>query len=247
MVIDRPETVQSQFFKPVRSGRAPRQLPLATRRRLKPYSSLLQGSILEIGAGDAALARSRPDLEIISTDLVLEGLRGLGDTAAVFPLGGPFPFAEGVFDLIIAFEVFEHLSAEERARAIRESHRVLRPGGSILISVPTWPIAAGEWLVKLIRKRHVPRLTNLRQWDFPHETRFRKGQMEDELAAFNVVETHRWVRSLGYLGMITFNPLLRRMGGSEVDWFALDAIIPFDPPSNEVIVARKTPSAGSAA
>ena len=46
------------------------------------------------------------------------------------------PFADGVFDRVIAAEVLEHIPADETA--IAELARVLRPGGTMAITVPAW-------------------------------------------------------------------------------------------------------------
>lgn len=46
------------------------------------------------------------------------------------------PFADGEFDRIIAAEVLEHIPAD--IQAIAELVRVLRPGGTLAVSVPRW-------------------------------------------------------------------------------------------------------------
>jgi ubiquinone/menaquinone biosynthesis C-methylase UbiE len=46
------------------------------------------------------------------------------------------PFPDGAFDRIIAAEVMEHISDDEAA--MRELVRVLRPGGTIAVTVPTF-------------------------------------------------------------------------------------------------------------
>jgi ubiquinone/menaquinone biosynthesis C-methylase UbiE len=46
------------------------------------------------------------------------------------------PFADGVFDRVIAAEVLEHIPADQRA--LREIARVLRPGGLLAVTVPAW-------------------------------------------------------------------------------------------------------------
>jgi ubiquinone/menaquinone biosynthesis C-methylase UbiE len=46
------------------------------------------------------------------------------------------PFPDGAFDRIIAAEVMEHISDDEAA--LRELVRVLRPGGTIAVTVPTF-------------------------------------------------------------------------------------------------------------
>jgi SAM-dependent methyltransferase len=46
------------------------------------------------------------------------------------------PFADGAFDRVIAAEVLEHIP--EDCRALSELARVLRPGGSMAVTVPRW-------------------------------------------------------------------------------------------------------------
>jgi SAM-dependent methyltransferase len=46
------------------------------------------------------------------------------------------PFADGEFDRIVAAEVLEHIPAD--IQAIEELARVLRPGGTLAVSVPRW-------------------------------------------------------------------------------------------------------------
>jgi SAM-dependent methyltransferase len=46
------------------------------------------------------------------------------------------PFADGEFDRIVAAEVLEHIPDD--AQAIAELCRVLRPGGTIAVTVPRW-------------------------------------------------------------------------------------------------------------
>ena len=46
------------------------------------------------------------------------------------------PFADGEFDRVVASEVLEHIPDDDRA--IAELVRVLRPGGSIAVTVPRW-------------------------------------------------------------------------------------------------------------
>jgi len=46
------------------------------------------------------------------------------------------PLAEASVDVVIMGEVLEHV--EEPARALREAHRVLKPGGYLLADVPWW-------------------------------------------------------------------------------------------------------------
>lgn len=46
----------------------------------------------------------------------------------------PWPFGDNEFDLIFAHSVFEHL--EDQIAILEEMHRILKPGGRIVITVP---------------------------------------------------------------------------------------------------------------
>jgi SAM-dependent methyltransferase len=46
------------------------------------------------------------------------------------------PFSEGTFDYVTCFEVLEHVPEPLRAQALRELYRVLKPGGTAVLSVP---------------------------------------------------------------------------------------------------------------
>jgi SAM-dependent methyltransferase len=46
------------------------------------------------------------------------------------------PFPDESFDCVTCIEVLEHLPAPLRPRALREMHRVLRPGGRLVLRVP---------------------------------------------------------------------------------------------------------------
>ena len=53
------------------------------------------------------------------------------------------PFADGCFDRVIAAEVLEHLHTDRVAMA--ELARVLRPGGTMAVSVPRWLPELVNW------------------------------------------------------------------------------------------------------
>ena len=51
------------------------------------------------------------------------------------------PLADQSFDLVTSFDVIEHV---DDRRALREIHRVLRPGGRLFVSVPAYPFLWSE-------------------------------------------------------------------------------------------------------
>ena len=83
--------------------------------------------------------------DVTGLDLNPEAIRfcaekGLGDVK----LGDieSLPFENETFDLVLATDIIEHV--DDDARAVRELHRVLAPGGKLLITVPTFKALWGH-------------------------------------------------------------------------------------------------------
>lgn len=103
-------------------------------------------SILDVGCGPAwfwppAIAQLPPDLALTLFDQssgmveeALERCRPLGFAALDGVVGdaASLPFAEASFDAVIAMHMLYHVA--DQARAMTEFHRVLRPGGTLLVS-----------------------------------------------------------------------------------------------------------------
>lgn len=70
-------------------------------------------------------------------------LDGAGDTVALRGDARRLPFADGSFDRIIAAEVLEHVP--EDGQALGELARVLRPGGTLAVTVPRFGPELVNW------------------------------------------------------------------------------------------------------
>ena len=108
--------------------------------------------VLDMGCGGGrhAFALYRRGAHVVALDLDAAELKDVaGMFAAIAPevpegataqaiRGSAYelPFADASFDKIIAAEVLEHLPEDTRAMA--ELARVLKPGGSIAVTVPRW-------------------------------------------------------------------------------------------------------------
>ena len=87
------------------------------------------------GAGELTNAASVVGIDI-SAEAVAHARREFGGSTARFLRAAceALPFRDASFDLVLAFEVIEHLG--EWPRLLAESKRVLRPGGIFLVSTP---------------------------------------------------------------------------------------------------------------
>ncbi|MSP58919.1 MAG: class I SAM-dependent methyltransferase [Myxococcales bacterium] len=104
------------------------------------------GQLLEIGYGSGLLlpTLSRAADRVDGVDLASdpEAVRGellrLGVTVGELAKGDAcaLPFPDRAYDVVVAFSIFEHLKAPELSRALAEAHRVLVPGGRLLVGCP---------------------------------------------------------------------------------------------------------------
>ena len=87
--------------------------------------------VLDAGCGEGILVedyRDRLAIEGVDANYESDRIRPGSVTA--------LPYDAAVFDRVLCLDVLEHLTFDEQPRAIAELHRVLRPGGRLLVSVP---------------------------------------------------------------------------------------------------------------
>lgn len=95
----------------------------------------MRGSVLDIGAADRWIERHLPaDAHYIALDYPATGGLMYQARPDVFADGLHLPFHDGSMDAVVCLEVIEHVRDPERLLA--EIHRVLKPKGSALISMP---------------------------------------------------------------------------------------------------------------
>jgi SAM-dependent methyltransferase len=89
--------------------------------------------VLDVGSADGPSVGWLTAPQKVSLDLDPRGLRPQGGVCgSVLAL----PFADRAFEVVGAFDVVEHCDPEDVALA--ELHRVLAPGGRLLLSVPAY-------------------------------------------------------------------------------------------------------------
>jgi SAM-dependent methyltransferase len=120
---------------------------------LGPYVGSAE-RVLDVGSADGPSVGWLTAAYKVSLDLDPRGLRPpAGICGSVLAL----PFADGAFEVVGAFDVLEHCQPEDRALA--ELHRVLEPGGRLLVSVPAYQWA---WTDHDVSNGHYRRYTRSR-------------------------------------------------------------------------------------
>jgi len=106
------------------------------------------GAVLDVGSawGFNVMALSRMGYAPVGMDLVpdqfVAGAAIARENGVPFPvLGGnaaALPLADASFDAVTMVETFEHIYIDDRPAALAECHRVLRPGGTLVLSTPNY-------------------------------------------------------------------------------------------------------------
>jgi 2-polyprenyl-3-methyl-5-hydroxy-6-metoxy-1,4-benzoquinol methylase len=99
------------------------------------------GRVLDVGCGEGRFAAelARAGLQVVGVDVAQEPLRRAHRhhpdlDLRLVPVAGPWPLADSSFDLVWAGETIEHVA--DTAAWLSEVRRVLRSGGTLLLSTP---------------------------------------------------------------------------------------------------------------
>lgn len=68
--------------------------------------------------------------------------RGLGNLYLA-DITKTLPFSDNFFSLVTGFDMLEHIENDEKA--LREFHRILRPGGTLFLTTPAHPFLWSKW------------------------------------------------------------------------------------------------------
>ena len=150
---------------------------------LRPGDRLLD---LGCGFGRHAYEAARRGALVVACDLAPAELAQVRATFAAMSEAGEqyfgtcqatrgdatrLPFLDGSFDRIIASEVLEHVDSDDQALA--ELARILRPGGVLAVTVPTWFPEKICWA--LSDEYHAPKAVG------GHVRIYRRGQLRNRL------------------------------------------------------------------
>ena len=175
---------------------------------LEPYGAEPgAGPLLDAGCGTggflARLRQARPGARAMGLEFKPEAAARARSKAGVPVAVGSvnaIPFADGAFDGLVSLDVLSHAAAEPD-RALAEFHRVLRPGGLLVVNLPAY-----QWLASA----HDIRVHNAR--------RFTAGGARALLAAagFADILTRYW-NALLFPLMVVQRKLLARGAGHQSD------------------------------
>ena len=117
----------------------PRQHPFYHEPRFAFGYELLPENVkvLDYGCHDGAFGQRltrHKKVEYLGVDKNRDAVRRAPPGILVKELVHPLPFDDAEFDAVTMFEVIEHIYDQDAV--LREVHRVLKPGGIVIVSVP---------------------------------------------------------------------------------------------------------------
>jgi len=122
-------------------------------RRLDKIVEIVHGlrpsTVLDVGCGSgwlAGLLMQRTGATVIGVDIV-EGLRPTGWSYLTADVTRGLPLRDASVDCVVAGEIIEHVPDPDQM--LTEIHRVLAPGGNLVISTPNMVSWANRVLVPL--------------------------------------------------------------------------------------------------
>ncbi|MEA2494171.1 MAG: hypothetical protein QOJ29_2082, partial [Thermoleophilaceae bacterium] len=99
-------------------------------RSLRPVLATVDGEVLDVGCEHSPY---RDWMPLVRGYVGLDVQPGAG-VDVVVPPGGAWPLTDGRFDSVLCTQVLEHVA--QPAHTLSEIHRVTRPGGTLILTVP---------------------------------------------------------------------------------------------------------------
>ncbi len=116
-----------------------------------------EGLILDIGGGGEGVIGQLKGRQVVAIDLLKQELEDApgGPLLKIVMDARALGFLDGSFDTATVFFTFMYIMPADHAKVFAELHRVLRPGGRLLVWDPVFPDKAAPEKPKIMYPLHV--------------------------------------------------------------------------------------------
>jgi len=116
-----------------------------------------EGLILDIGGGGEGVIGQLKGRQVVAIDLLRQELEDApgGPLLKIVMDARALGFLDGSFDTATVFFTFMYIMPPDHAKVFAELHRVLRPGGRLLVWDPVFPEKAAPEKPKIMYPLHV--------------------------------------------------------------------------------------------
>ena len=141
----------------------------------------------------------------VGVDLQVSAAESMGQRVVAGDIAQELPIRSACFDHIVMLAVLEHLAKPERT--LREVHRILVPGGSLIM---TWPKAAVDPVLHLFRRLHI---VSPEMESDQHERRIPLEELQDMLARIGFERSFHRTFEVGLNNLLVAHKPLPRVSG----------------------------------
>ncbi|MSQ10373.1 MAG: class I SAM-dependent methyltransferase [Dehalococcoidia bacterium] len=181
-----------------------------TQLRLRRSTLPLHGRILDLGAGNGQASKllAEAGLDVVSLDFTQASCIAIGGRggSTLRGDGTRLPFVPGSLDGVVLLDVIEHMPSPHLV--LQECARVLKPGGTLLVSFPNHDTNALVKVIVRARFGQWPTRDNLQVWDPTHYWLPTIAELRTLLERTGLVvqDARFWARSAFVLGFGLLKP-----------------------------------------
>jgi len=148
---------------------------------MRNYMATHQVRKLHVGCGGNYLE------SWLNSDLIPDN-----NTIVMLDASKPFPLPASSFDYVFSEHVFEHLSFEQQLNLLKESYRILKPGGKIRIATPDF-----DFLARLAGNKKSEFDNEYLKWNFQTFLKYIPARLMDA-ANLDVYVINNYFRDWGH-------------------------------------------------
>lgn len=206
------------------------------------------GRVLDAGCGTGGFLKrvrdARPGLQLAGLEYFPDAARRAGEKSGAEVLAGSInalPYADGAFDVVSSLDVMCHMAVDEPV-ALAEIHRVLAPGGMVVMNLPALPWLRSAHDIRVHTARRYTRASATKAFAQAGFTQIRARYWNTLLLPLMIIQRKLLARDADAPSdVMHFKPWLDRtfFAVTEVERLLAAPGIPFSLGGSVIVTARR--------